>query len=118
MERGTCKECRFWDNKAHECHKNPPRLHWDDGDPEGEWPPAGSDGWCGEFQPREEVRQDSKDWISIKDRLPSEIELVLIWDQDHGITCCMYECGEWLGDEYHFEKVTHWMPLPEPPKEP
>jgi hypothetical protein len=64
-------------------------------------------------------------WISVKDRLPEPYEDVLV---------CMYlpfrernkqvvTLSYYLGDDegYFFEedtdsRVTHWMPLPEPPE--
>jgi len=59
-------------------------------------------------------------WISIKDRLPPpEIE-VLLFQPRFG--CCVGSLQEW-GDftdcveGLTMPNVTHWMPLPEPPKE-
>ena len=58
------------------------------------------------------------DWISVKDRLPELFEDVLTYD-DVGI------CINWLEElvdevayfAYGGKYVTHWMPLPESPKE-
>lgn len=58
------------------------------------------------------------DWISVKDRLPEYDEPVFGYDgelADMGIV--NYLNGEFFdlyGDDMN---VTHWMPLPEPPKE-
>lgn len=65
------------------------------------------------------------EWISVKDRLPEEGVLVLRYgndvkkfDVDYIITFDHphepYIWARLLVDEYL--KVTHWMPLPEPPK--
>ena len=67
---------------------------------------------------------ESQQWISVKDRLPdTSIEYIV---------CAIDEDGEqfvtsdhWLDtvrhwylfDEHADSVVTHWMPLPEPPKE-
>ena len=75
-------------------------------------------------------------WISVKDRLPECEKEVLIVTDNGIITTAMYEDGKmstddsaWNWWEYRYynsddvynncvdDKVTHWMPLPEPPKE-
>ena len=74
------------------------------------------------------------EWISVKDRLPSreglmdeENEYVLVslrWtDGCQTVSICGYGKDEWskwdgfgfTGNDY--KHITHWMPLPEPPKE-
>lgn len=72
------------------------------------------------------------EWISVKDRLPSkENELIVCLVNRNAILCfvhdatislstnCVsfyYPTREWIKDKYYSE-VTHWMPLPKPPKE-
>ena len=62
-------------------------------------------------------------WISVKDRLPKTGERVLATDgfmvgegfRNDKNEFCRYYASSWkdvLGDD-----VTHWMPLPDPPKE-
>ena len=77
-----------------------------------------------------------QEWISVKDRLPEGMDRVLALFEDGGIMDAQYEdCiddesrfgtyrgyydpdtlgfvdGEWIP----YECVTHWQPLPEPPK--
>lgn len=73
------------------------------------------------------------EWIKCSERMPDESELVDCWS-DQRIPDCKIQGGEWhywteYGDyEYnpHFEPhknievdaapITHWMPIPEPPK--
>lgn len=56
------------------------------------------------------------EWISVKDRLPDEEVNVLIFNGYIKKTCLLN--GEWLlNSKLQQEKTTHWMPLPEPPKE-
>lgn len=66
---------------------------------------------------------DRSEWISVKERLPEayygESDNVLVVDEI-GIRKILYfDGGCWCyptGETYD-RKVTHWMPLPEPPKE-
>ena len=61
-------------------------------------------------------------WISVKDRLPERNGVYLAYDGEY-ISTVEYEKGrhdsEWTDDYegYLDLLVTHWMPLPEPPKE-
>lgn len=57
-------------------------------------------------------------WISVKDRLPEEEDLYAVYCKDGSMALAWFndnwfidgcECGDWY--------VTHWIPLPEPPKE-
>jgi hypothetical protein len=81
------------------------------------------------------------EWISVEDRLPKDRQRVLVcfiddvhrktWHFDNG-ACQVATFGDYYGD-HHFSldcesvngylklnleqaSVTHWMPLPEPPK--
>jgi len=64
-------------------------------------------------------------WISVTERLPEHLTSVIVHRKDGGIFIWEYfdtsptdEC--WIDDSmnvYSFYDVTHWMPLPEPPKE-
>lgn len=69
-------------------------------------------------------RKDGPPWISVKDRMPDKDSTVLIYTEAHDTYMAkIYKDGEaWpisnscgcCGTE---EKFTHWMPLPQPPKE-
>jgi hypothetical protein len=64
-------------------------------------------------------------WISIEERLPQEKERVLVLEkEEHGdpffISIANRDEDEfWLDDgpALELDKITHWMPLPEPPNE-
>lgn len=65
------------------------------------------------------------EWISVKDRLPDKENLFLIiYGESRDITLGLWNLKnkrfeefeiEWFG--YEIPDVTHWMPLPELPKE-
>lgn len=62
------------------------------------------------------------EWISVKDRLPKPYERVLTYRKDYAIDTETYKgkFGKnimWSWDVEAMTPVTHWMPLPEPPKE-
>lgn len=56
-------------------------------------------------------------WISVRDRLPDTYKRVITYDKYSGVkeNWLLKEkpCVDW-SQGFH---VTHWMPLPEPPKE-
>ena len=66
-------------------------------------------------------------WISVDDRLPETNDWVVVWyrdkDGDYFPTVGKYNSQEnyWTTDvdnsetAYPPDKITHWMPLPEPP---
>ena len=62
------------------------------------------------------------EWISVDDRLPEEESNYIVYykhafcdDENHvGICVCFYDGNEFQMDSLH--KVTHWIPLPNPPK--
>jgi hypothetical protein len=60
-------------------------------------------------------------WISVKERLPPIIKRVLVYTEWGRVfdaawygACWQEKCGNYL---MAFDGVTHWMSLPEPPKE-
>ena len=62
------------------------------------------------------------DWISVLDRLPEKYHAVLIWCPEYkNIYCACIDDNGWSffggGCPAIHDNVTHWMPLPEPPKE-
>ena len=59
--------------------------------------------------------KDAVQWISVKDRLPGENTAVMTY-RESGIEVEIHERRGWDYDEFTPCPVTHWMPLPEPPK--
>ena len=60
-------------------------------------------------------------WIPVSERLPKRNEKVLVCDarEDYVSIWENFDDGLWFGDEITWatEDITHWMPMPEPPKE-
>jgi hypothetical protein len=57
------------------------------------------------------------DWLKVEDKAPPEFEDVLLWT---GWSITGYRVGISFYSEDGVNpifQVTHWMPLPEPPKE-
>ena len=55
-------------------------------------------------------------WIPVTERLPEDASTVLAIDNDGTISSAYY-VGRWhSGGDLDEDAVTHWMPLPEPPK--
>lgn len=59
-----------------------------------------------------------KKWIPVTERLPKPFELVYVYVPAEQSVTASYitRHKEWVGVRMKC-KVTHWMPLPEPPKE-
>lgn len=68
-----------------------------------------------------EELQRKPEWISVEDRLPEVDETgytyVLVCMDDEFITTADFTTDESFGLWEDSGEVTHWMPLPEPPKE-
>lgn len=61
----------------------------------------------------------SMEWINVNDRLPDELDAVLVLGETDnnlkkGMEVCWICGGDWTG--WWTKNITHWMPLPEPPK--
>ena len=60
------------------------------------------------------------EWISVKDEMPEPFLNVLVWIENGKAANMGYvtQAGHWFVHFWYTApvKVTHWMPLPEPPK--
>ena len=57
-------------------------------------------------------------WISVKERLPEEKQRVIVRCERIGTSVGWILWGEWMTDiGPSAGKITHWMTLPDPPKE-
>ncbi|EOJ5404665.1 DUF551 domain-containing protein [Escherichia coli] len=103
----------------------------------GVWPEDGELSeltWCSHNQHHDDtlyVRADlvngnspvtPDDWISCSERMPKGYADVLVTDGEHVEVKWWDESGYWdswteLNSDIFADEITHWMPLPEPPKE-
>ena len=60
-------------------------------------------------------------WIPVAERLPEQNTRVIGFMAWKGITAIEYQNGKWYSIDHlqslPNEAVTHWMPLPKPPKD-
>lgn len=63
-------------------------------------------------------------WIPVNDRLPSKGERIIVFAEEFGVSSRILHLsssGSYVDSESYtipsLQKFTHWMPLPEPPKE-
>lgn len=57
-------------------------------------------------------------WISVEEKLPqSNGNFYLVYTDKGRVSECRYYHDEWITTYCNNEKVTHWQPLPQPPKE-
>lgn len=60
-------------------------------------------------------------WIPVTERLPKHEDAVLCFIKNGQQDILQFDNFEnlWVGQQWRYKRhaVTHWMPLPEPPKE-
>ena len=72
-------------------------------------------------------RMDAMEWISVDDKLPPMDTEVLVevsghrgpcWRNNHNLVAYLACNGDWIEERHGWNSinVTHWMPLPDPPK--
>lgn len=69
--------------------------------------------------------QTTSGWVSVKERLPEPEENVIIWAKTGCMKYAQYHEDGSINPWYVYEDnarawtnvISHWMPLPEPPKE-
>jgi len=63
------------------------------------------------------------EWIKLETKLPPERTSILFWNNHTGVILGHVIDGSWFqcsdGEEYSLkdDEITHWMPLPEAPKD-
>lgn len=56
------------------------------------------------------------EWIRVEDRLPESAGWYLVFYNGSEMQVAFFKGKKWPFDN-HYHTITHWMPLPEPPKE-
>ena len=56
-----------------------------------------------------------QEWVSVEDRLPKPFENVIVF-RDGKISIDYNEGNGWFAYDFNGKRVTHWMPIPQPPK--
>lgn len=78
------------------------------------------------IEANELLRENRNKWYSVANRLPEYGKTVLVYGCQGGIYTAVFKRArnEWerdhwwkLNSKFHDIHPTHWMPLPEPPKE-
>lgn len=63
------------------------------------------------------MHDNTREWFSVDDILPEHGEDVLFYTTLPTYEVGHYDGVEWRGDVWYMsDEVTHWMPLPKPPK--
>lgn len=62
-----------------------------------------------------------QEWISVTERLPENIanRVLVVCERSNGVFYAHYEKPFWINletDKPFISTVTHWMPIPQPPK--
>ena len=84
----------------------------------------GNEAFCNFYPEKRKAAAQPKfgEWISVEDRLPDTRHAMLVCTRNRNnvpkIAMAYFENGfGWCGSGGRWNNVTHWMPLPEPPKE-
>ena len=57
-----------------------------------------------------------KEWVSVKDRLPEENTTVIVATDNGIVFQCLYSYDGWDLWDDNDVNITHWQPMPQPPK--
>lgn len=85
---------------------------------------CGSVDYCKGYNAAVKTINEKYGWVSVEERLPELNTPVIGWYKDNPFSKYCPEIVSWNGKgwlfvyaERYVTTVTHWMPLPEPPKE-
>ena len=72
---------------------------------------------CARYAEEIAVLQEREKWVPVTERLPDQCMDILVSYRDGHILMGTAMCDDWIEEDLEDGKITHWMPLPEPPKE-
>ena len=73
--------------------------------------------WCDYLVALRALPSVQPKWIPVTERLPENGRWVLVYGRNWAIPImAFHESDAWIDDQFEKHSVTHWMPLPEPPK--
>jgi len=80
------------------------------------------EGMCGRFSKCEAKEESKSDWVRIEDEFPEDEVGVIAYTVYGNFELVFYDkfCDEWkiyLVGDFFPDEITHWMSLPEPPKQ-
>lgn len=76
------------------------------------------DGFLAGMRMAIDIAKKDNGWISVDDELPPNSgDFWLVYTDKGRIAECRYYSDEWIATYCNNERVTHWQPLPQPPKE-
>ena len=57
-----------------------------------------------------------QEWVSVEDRLPEENTTVIVATDNGIVSQCLYSYDGWDLWDDNDVNITHWQPMPQPPK--
>lgn len=75
------------------------------------------------------ISQMQPEWLSVKDRLPENQQICTLYSDGTHLTFFKFHEKGHSGNDFHYfsdmnnkgpigvDEITHWMPLPQPPKD-
>ena len=57
-----------------------------------------------------------QEWVSVEDRLPEENTTVIVATDNEIVFQCLYSYDGWDLWDDNDVNITHWQPMPQPPK--
>ena len=96
-----CSNCAYWSRED-------PRCMCGNSQYGGKTAPA--DNYCAYWE-------RYTDWLAVTEQLPEPTVCVLVAYSNGVVGVDAWGHDGWMGEDLSIGVITHWMPMPEPPKE-